>query len=129
MPAASLMPALSTSTPIRRAGDLGPDAVAVALLGVTTEVMGNCGFGIVPSRQLLRDLIMRNLAVVRGMEIDALRAGSTGSSSFGEYLAAVRRGGRCEPRGASSGIRAVRTAVMGDEGSVRREQPPPSWPR
>ena len=44
-------------------------------LGVTTAVMGNCGFGIVPSPPNLRDLIMRNLAVVEGMDIDALRAG------------------------------------------------------
>jgi N-acyl-D-aspartate/D-glutamate deacylase len=44
-------------------------------LGVTTAVMGNCGFGIVPSPPHLRDLIMRNLAVVEGMDIDALRAG------------------------------------------------------
>jgi N-acyl-D-amino-acid deacylase len=36
-------------------------------LGVTTAVMGNCGFGIVPSPPDLRDLIMRNLAVVEGM--------------------------------------------------------------
>jgi N-acyl-D-aspartate/D-glutamate deacylase len=44
-------------------------------LGVTTAVMGNCGFGIVPSPPPLRDLIMRNLAVVEGMDLDALRAG------------------------------------------------------
>src|ERR1700726_3526983 len=30
-------------------------------LGVSTAVMGNCGFGIVPSPPPLRDLIMRNL--------------------------------------------------------------------
>src|ERR1700684_3105270 len=30
-------------------------------LGVTTAVIGNCGFGIVPSPPDLRDLIMRNL--------------------------------------------------------------------
>src|SRR5204862_6390842 len=39
-------------------------------LGVTTAVMGNCGFGIVPSPPLLRDMIMRNLAVVEGMDLD-----------------------------------------------------------
>ena len=37
-------------------------------LGVTTQVIGNCGFGIVPSPPPLRDLIMRNLAVVEGMD-------------------------------------------------------------
>src|SRR4051794_26742950 len=44
-------------------------------LGVTTAIMGNCGFGIVPSPPPLRDKIMRNLAVVEGMDLDALRAG------------------------------------------------------
>src|SRR3954449_3291588 len=61
-------------------------------LGVTTAVMGNCGFGIVPSPPPLRDLIMRNLAVVEGMDLDALRAGINWEfQSFAEYLAAVRR--------------------------------------
>src|SRR5207244_12526173 len=56
-------------------------------LGVTTAIMGNCGFGIVPSPPHLRDLIMRNLAVVEGMDIDALRAGIDWQfQSFGEYL-------------------------------------------
>jgi transposase len=38
-------------------------------------VIGNCGFGIVPSPPHPRDLIMRNRAVVEGMDLDALRAG------------------------------------------------------
>jgi len=44
--------------------------VPAAMLGVTTAIMGNCGFGIVPSPPHLRDLIMRNLAVVEGMDLD-----------------------------------------------------------
>jgi len=44
-------------------------------LGVTTAVMGNCGFGIVPSPPSVRDLILRNLSVVEGMDLDALREG------------------------------------------------------
>src|SRR6201997_5421288 len=40
-------------------------------LGVTTAIMGNCGFGIVPAPPPLRDMIMRNLAVVEGMDLDA----------------------------------------------------------
>src|SRR6516162_5943352 len=61
-------------------------------LSPSTAVMGNCGFGIVPSPPPLRDLIMRNLAVVEGMDIDALRAGINWEfESFAEYLAAVRR--------------------------------------
>ena len=60
-------------------------------LGVTTAVMGNCGFGIVPSPPPLRDLIMRNLAVVEGMDLDALRAGIDWQfQSFAEYMAMLR---------------------------------------
>src|SRR5882757_8452669 len=91
-------------------------------LGVTTVVTGNCGFGIVPSPPHLRDLIMRNLAVVEGMDIDALRAGIDWQfQSFGEYLAAVRRCGPYANLAVLVGHSAVRTAVMGDEASVRRE--------
>src|SRR5215471_16964144 len=38
-------------------------------LGVTTAVIGNCGFGIVPAPPAGRDTIMRNLAVVEGMDL------------------------------------------------------------
>jgi N-acyl-D-amino-acid deacylase len=63
-------------------------------LGVTTAVMGNCGFGIVPSPPHLRDLIMRNLAVVEGMDLDALRAGIDWRfRSFAEYMDMLRRCG------------------------------------
>ena len=91
-------------------------------LGVTTAVMGNCGFGIVPSPPHLRDLIMRNLAVVEGMDIDALRAGIDWQfQSFGEYLDRVRRCGPYANLAVLVGHSAVRTAVMGEDASVRRE--------
>jgi N-acyl-D-aspartate/D-glutamate deacylase len=45
-------------------------------LGVTTVVIGNCGFTIAPCRPADRDLTMRNLTQVEGMSLDALRAGS-----------------------------------------------------
>src|SRR5258706_15024347 len=44
-------------------------------LGVTTVVMGNCGFTIAPCRPADRDLTMRNLTHVEGMSLEALRAG------------------------------------------------------
>src|SRR5258706_11743199 len=79
-------------------------------LGVTTAVMGNCGFGIVPSPPHLRDFIMRNLAVVEGMDIDALRAGIDWQfQSFGEYLDAVRRCGPHANLALLVGHSAVRT--------------------
>jgi N-acyl-D-amino-acid deacylase len=91
-------------------------------LGVTTAVMGNCGFGIVPSPPPLRDKIMRNLAVVEGMDLDALRAGIDWRfQSFAEYMAMLRGRGPYMNLGVLIGHSAVRTAVMGDDASTRKE--------
>src|ERR1700741_2073770 len=85
-------------------------------LGVTTAIIGNCGFGIVPSPPDLRDLIMRNLAVVEGMDLGALRTGIDWRfESFAEYLDAVRAAGPYANVAVLVGHSAVRTAVMGDD--------------
>jgi N-acyl-D-aspartate/D-glutamate deacylase len=89
-------------------------------LGVTTAIMGNCGFGIVPPH--LRDLIMRNLAVVEGMDLDALRAGIDWRfQSFAEYMTMLRERGPYMNLGVLVGHSAVRTAVMGEDASLRKE--------
>ena len=63
-------------------------------LGVTTAVIGNCGFTIAPCRPADRELTMRNLTQVEGMSIDALRAGiDWGFETFGEYMAQLRARG------------------------------------
>src|SRR5690242_15625632 len=57
-------------------------------LGVTTVVIGNCGFTIAPCRTQDRDLTMRNLTHVEGMSLAALRAGINWEfESFPDYLA------------------------------------------
>src|SRR5580700_11382226 len=90
--------------------------------GVTTAIMGNCGFGIVPSPPHLRDLIMRNLAVVEGMDLDALRAGIDWRfQSFAEYMTMLRERGAYMNLGVLVGHSAVRTAVMGEDASVRKQ--------
>ena len=43
--------------------------------GVTTVVMGNCGFGVAPTRPEHRGLIMRTLENVEGMSLKALETG------------------------------------------------------
>jgi len=84
--------------------------------------MGNCGFGIVPSPPHLRDLIMRNLAVVEGMDLDALRAGIDWRfQSFAEYMTMLRGRGAYMNLGVLAGHSAVRTAVMGEAASVRKQ--------
>ena len=94
-------------------------------LGVTTMVMGNCGFGIVPSPPPIRDLIMRNLSVVEGMDLDALRAGIDWRfESFGQYLQALRQRRPYGNVAVMIGHSAVRTAVMGEDASVRKAPRP-----
>src|SRR4051794_38307303 len=41
-------------------------------LGVTTAVMGNCGFGIAPCPAPLRETMLKNLSVVEGMDVGSL---------------------------------------------------------
>ncbi|MGE0718621.1 MAG: amidohydrolase family protein, partial [Alphaproteobacteria bacterium] len=65
-----------------------------ALQGVTTVVIGNCGFTIAPCRPADRDLTMRNLTHVEGMSLDALRTGVRWEfEQFGEYLGMLERRG------------------------------------
>ncbi len=91
--------------------------------------MGNCGFGIVPSPPQLRDLIMRNLAVVEGMDLDALRAGIDWQfQSFAEYLDGAARARPYTNLAVLVGHSAVRTAVMGERrlGTQRADRRPSS---
>jgi N-acyl-D-amino-acid deacylase len=89
-------------------------------LGVTTAVMGNCGFGIVPSPPPVRDLILRNLSVVEGMDLNTLRTGVNWQfESFPEYLAAIRRIGVYANVAMIIGHSVIRTCVLGEEASTR----------
>ena len=94
-------------------------------LGVTTTVMGNCGFGITPAPPEVRDLIIRNLSVVEGMDLDALRAGIRWEfESFGEYMNALRASGVYPNVAVLAGHSVIRTAVMGEAASERAEATP-----
>jgi N-acyl-D-aspartate/D-glutamate deacylase len=93
-------------------------------LGVTTVVIGNCGFGIAPTPANRRDTILANLSEVEAMSLDALKAGvDWGFESFGEYLALLRRKGVYPNVAALASHTVMRTAVMGDEGSQRPSTP------
>lgn len=90
-------------------------------LGVTTTVMGNCGFGIAPAPPATRDLIIRNLSVVEGMDLDALRAGIKWNfEDFGQYMEALRGHGVYPNVAVLAGHSVIRTAVMGEEASERK---------
>src|SRR3954454_24768764 len=63
-------------------------------LGVTTAVIGNCGFTIAPCRPGDRDRTMRNLTQVEGMSLDVLRQGIAWDfETFPEYIGQIARRG------------------------------------
>jgi N-acyl-D-amino-acid deacylase len=89
-------------------------------LGVTTAVIGNCGFTIAPCRPADRDLIMRNLTQVEGMSLDVLRQGiNWGFETFPQYMAQLRRRGSAVNIAAYIGHSSVRIYVMGKDASTR----------
>jgi len=84
------------------------------LHGVTTVVMGNCGFSIAPCRPDDRALLMRMLLYVEGMPTAALEAGIDWQwETFPEYLDAVQRWRPALNVAAFVGHSAVRFYVMG----------------
>ncbi len=92
--------------------------------GVTTVVMGNCGFGIAPASASGRELVMRTLENVEGMPLDALRAGIPWTfESFPQYLDALdAEPSRCNVA-ALFGHTPLRFHVMGEEATERAATP------
>ena len=89
-------------------------------LGVTTVVIGNCGFTIAPCRPQDRERTMRNLTQVEGMSLDVLRRGIAWEfETFPEYLAQLRRQRSAVNVAAYIGHSSVRTYVMGEDASRR----------
>jgi N-acyl-D-aspartate/D-glutamate deacylase len=90
--------------------------------GVTTVVMGNCGFGVAPTRPDHRGLIMRTLEKVEGMSLAALEAGlgeAWSFETFPEYLDAVERRGTALNVAVLLGHTPLRLYVMGEEATER----------
>jgi N-acyl-D-aspartate/D-glutamate deacylase len=90
--------------------------------GVTTVVIGNCGFGIAPTRPEHRGLILRTLEKVEGMSLATLEAGCGMEwpfESFPQYLDTVERRGMAINVGALVGHTPVRLYVMGEEATER----------
>ncbi len=90
--------------------------------GVTTVVMGNCGFGVAPTRPEHRDLILRTLEKVEGMSLDALQEGIGGEwpfETFPEYLDAIEKAGSAINVGVLVGHTPIRMYVMGEESTER----------
>ena len=92
--------------------------------GVTTVVMGNCGFTIAPCREADRETLMQLLLFVEGMPIETLRAGIAWAwEDFAGYLGALERQGVGPNVAAFIGHSAVRYRVMGRAAVERAATP------
>jgi N-acyl-D-aspartate/D-glutamate deacylase len=94
--------------------------------GVTTVVMGNCGFGVAPTRPEHRGLILRTLEKVEGMSLATLEAGCGTDwpfETFPQYLDAIDRRGSAINVAAMVGHTPVRLYVMGEAATERAATP------
>jgi len=93
-------------------------------MGVTTVVVGNCGFGLAPCHPDHRDLTLKNLTKVEGMPLDALLRGVNWEfETFGEYLDLLAARGVVPNVAALANHSCIRTYVMGTDASQRRATP------
>jgi N-acyl-D-amino-acid deacylase len=93
-------------------GDLTPSSWH----GVTSVVMGNCGFGVAPTRPEHRDTIVRTFENVEGMSKEALDEGIDWCfESFPEYLDALDRRRTRLNVGAFVGHSTLRLYVLGGD--------------
>ena len=94
-------------------------------LGVTTAVIGNCGFGIAPCPAPLQETMLKNLSVVEGMDLNSLLTGVNWEfESFGQYMDQLRRIGPYINTAVFAGHSVIRTAVMGADGSSKIDPSP-----
>ncbi len=101
-----------------------PFATPSPALGVTTAVIGNCGFTIAPCKPQDRELVMQNLTQVEGMGIETLRAGIRWDfESFPQYMDQLERQGSALNIAAFVGHSSMRTYVMGADASKRVATP------
>jgi N-acyl-D-amino-acid deacylase len=97
-----------------------PFATPSTALGVTTVVIGNCGFTIAPCRPDDRDLTLRALTHVEGMSLEALRAGVRWDfETYPQYLEAMERRGVVPNVASLVGHSSVRTYVLGADATKR----------
>ena len=82
--------------------------------GVTTVVMGNCGFTLAPGSADQRDMIISNIARAEDISSDAMDAAIRWNwTSFREYMNAVDKEPKAINYAANIGHSALRTHVMG----------------
>ena len=88
--------------------------------GVTTVIMGNCGFGVAPARPSDRADLVSILENVEGMSAAALTAGIEWTfEDFPDYLDTVEAGGVRLNVGVMVGHTPLRLYVMGEDADTR----------
>jgi N-acyl-D-amino-acid deacylase len=90
--------------------------------GVTTTVIGNCGFGVAPTKAIHRKLIMQTLEKVEGMSLEALQSGLGDNwpfETFPQYLDTLEKRGSSINVAALFGHTPLRMYVMGEESTQR----------
>ncbi|MDH5352706.1 MAG: amidohydrolase family protein, partial [Betaproteobacteria bacterium] len=89
-------------------------------LGVTTAIIGNCGFTIAPCRPSDRELVMKNLTQVEGMSLEVLRQGIRWEfESIPEYFDMLERRGAAINVAGFVGHSSLRSYVMGEDAPRR----------
>lgn len=92
-----------------------PHGASLTGQGVTSAVMGNCGFTLAPSGPERSGLVVRALERAEEMSAEAIRLGVPWTwTSFAEYLDAVDALPKALNLGALVGHSAVRIAAMGE---------------
>ncbi len=93
-------------------------------LGVTTAIIGNCGFTIAPCRPADRELVMKNLTQVEGMSIEVLRQGIRWDfETIPQYFDMLERQGSAINIAGFVGHSSLRTYVMGEDAPKRAATP------
>jgi len=83
--------------------------------GVTTVVMGNCGFTLAPGTAEQRDMIVSNIARAEDISTDAMNAAIRWSwTSFRDYMNVVDKLPKTINYASNIGHSALRTYVMGE---------------
>ena len=83
--------------------------------GVTTVVMGNCGFTLAPGKNVQRDMIVNNIERAEDINRKAMEAAIKWEwSTFREYMGVVDKLPKTINYAANIGHSALRTYVMGE---------------
>ena len=92
--------------------------------GVTSVVMGNCGFTLAPGSAAQRDMIVSNIARAEDISADAMAAAIRWDwTRFREYMDVVDKLPKAINYAANIGHSALRTYVMGERAFEQKASP------